>query len=299
MRVVVVGEGMVELSRAGEGWRVGYGGDALNVAIHLARFGRDVAFLTALGGDPFSADLRAAWAAEGLDTSLMLADPAAVTGLYAIRTDDRGERSFAYWRSASAARGMFGVKGMAAALDAAAQADLLVFSLISLAVLPADGRAALLRLAGRVRARGGRVAFDGNFRPALWVDPGEALAARDAALALCDIGLPTLEDERSLAGSATAEAVQSAWRRKGAGEVVVKDGAAGCLLPDGRMLAPSALLDPVDTSGAGDAFDAGYLHARLAGAEPAAAAAVGHRIAGWAVMRRGAIPPVDDDAPYR
>jgi 2-dehydro-3-deoxygluconokinase len=52
-------------------------------------------------------------------------------------------------------------------------------------------------------------------------------------------------------------------------------------------------LSPVDTSGAGDAFNAGYLHARLSGATPTEAANEGHRLAGWVVMRPGAIPPQD------
>ena len=67
MRACLIGEGMLELSRAGEGsggWRLGYGGDTLNTAIHLARMGMEVSYVTALGADPFSADLRAAWIAE-------------------------------------------------------------------------------------------------------------------------------------------------------------------------------------------------------------------------------------------
>ena len=59
MRVIVVGEGMVELSRAGDAWRAGHGGDTLNTAVHLARLGHGVAFATALGTDPFSRELRA------------------------------------------------------------------------------------------------------------------------------------------------------------------------------------------------------------------------------------------------
>jgi 2-dehydro-3-deoxygluconokinase len=105
-RIVVIGEGMLELSRKGEGWQLGYGGDTLNTAIHLARAGHDVAYLTALGIDPMSANLKARWAAEGLDTSLVLDHPSRSTGLYAISTDAAGERSFAYWRDSSAARQM-------------------------------------------------------------------------------------------------------------------------------------------------------------------------------------------------
>jgi 2-dehydro-3-deoxygluconokinase len=55
---------------------------------------------------------------------------------------------------------------------------------------------------------------------------------------------------------------------------------------------------PVDTCGAGDAFNAAYLAARLRAQKPHEAAIDGHRLAGWTIMRAGAIPPFDREAPY-
>lgn len=280
-------------SQGGSGWRLAYGGDTLNTAIHLARTGVDTAYLTALGTDPFSANLKARWQAEGLDTSLVLADPARNPGLYAITCDEAGERSFTYWRGESAARRLFDCDGIEAALASAEHADLLAFSLVSLAVLPDDGRKALLALAARVRECGGRVAFDGNYRPRLWPDCETARAARDAAIAVANIGLPTLEDETMLSGEADAAAVAAHWQSLGCTETVVKLGAQGCRLPDGQIVAPERVLAPVDTSGAGDAFNAAYLAARLRGEAPAQAAIAGHALAGWTIMRRGAIPARD------
>ena len=296
--IVVVGEGMIELSRdeAG-GWRLGHGGDTLNTAIHLARLGADVAYLTALGDDPFSRELRRAWSDEGIDPSLILTDPARRPGLYAITNDPDGERHFTYWRGESAARGLFALPGIGAALVAAAAADLLVFSMISLAILPADGREALFDLARRIRARGGRVAFDTNYRPTLWHGIAEARAVHGEAMALADIGLPTLEDEAALAGADDVAAVIDLWRAAGVAELVVKRGGDGCVI-DRDLVPPPARLAPLDTSGAGDAFNAGYLHARLAGRPPREAAVAGHRLAGWVVMNRGAVPAATAQAPY-
>ena len=297
-RIVVVGEGMVELSRgdASATWRLGHGGDTLNTAIHLARLGHDVAFFTAIGDDPFSRDLRLAWTREGIDPALVLTDPARQAGLYAITNDPDGERHFAYWRGDSAARRLFELPGVEHAADVAAQADLLIFSMISLAILPSVARDALLDLARRVRANGGRVAFDTNYRPTLWRDAAEARAVHAAAMAVADIGLPTIEDEVALAGSGDPGTVLDFWRSAGVGEVTIKQGAAGCLA-DGVAVAVEPLT-PRDTSGAGDAFNAGYLHARLAGEPPRGAALAGHRLAGWVVMNRGAVPAMTADAPY-
>lgn len=296
-QIILIGEAMLELSRRGTAWQMAYGGDTLNTALHLARSGRNVGYFTALGGDSLSATLKPEWQAEGLDCSTILTDPTRSTGLYAISTDAQGERSFSYWRSDSAARQMFTLPESAGVV-ATLQPDYLVYSLITLAILPPEGREQLFALCQRVRARGGTVVFDGNYRPRLWGSVAEARGARDAALACADIGLPTLEDEAQLSGESSAEAVAAHWQGLGCAETLVKLGAQGCRLPDGEIVPPPAQLSPVDTSGAGDAFNGGYLAARVRGASWKEAALAGHRLAGWVVMRTGAIPPRDADAPY-
>ncbi|HEX8445997.1 MAG TPA: sugar kinase [Sphingomonas sp.] len=296
-RIVVIGEGMIELASPGGGWRLGYGGDTLNTAIHLARFGHDVAFATALGSDPFSRDLTIAWEKERIDTSLILTDPHRIAGLYAIRTDAAGERSFTYWRSDSAARQLCGLPDWRRIVAAAEAADILCLSLISLAILPPAGRETLMALCRQVRGAGGRVVLDGNYRPRLWENVDIAQAVRTAAIGCCDIGLPTLEDEAALCGTPDAATVADQWRALGAGEVVVKTGSEGCRI-DGTTIAPPQRLSPIDTSGAGDAFNAGYLHGRLIGHDRPASAMIGHRLAGWVVMQPGAVPAQAADAPY-
>ncbi|HEX7821713.1 MAG TPA: PfkB family carbohydrate kinase, partial [Sphingobium sp.] len=91
--------------------------------------------------------------------------------------------------------------------------------------------------------------------------------------------------------------VAARWQALGCGEPVVKLGAAGALV-GGRVIAPSATVAVVDTSGAGDAFNAGYLAARMGGSNPVEAALTGHRLAGWAIGHAGAIPARTADAPY-
>jgi len=297
-RIVCIGEAMVELTQHHGRWDVHYGGDTLNTALHLTRLGHDVAYLTALGGDPFAGRMRSAWGREGMDITLVLAIPERTTGLYCVDTDERGERHFHYWRGESAARQVFEAEGIDLAVEAAREADLLFFSLISLAILPEDGRERLLGLAGDVHARGGKVAFDSNYRPRLWENPGAARMWRDKAAAISDFALPSVEDEERLGITGGAEAVRAHWQACGSGEVAVKLGARGCLLPDGSLLEPQAQLAALDTSGAGDAFDAGYLACRLRGSSAEEAARAGQALAGWTVMRHGAIPQPDHAAPY-
>lgn len=296
--VTVIGEAMLELSRGqGDGWNLRYGGDVINTAVHLARSGDTVRLASALGTDPMSEDLLQQWQAERVDTALVLRAPDRLPGLYAIETDASGERSFHYWRGEAAARRMFDMPGTADMVKAVAQSDLLYFSLITLAILPDDGREALLALCEDVHKAGGKVAFDGNYRPRLWADAAMARHWRDRAIAVSDMGLPTLADEVEMGEADDAQDAARRWGADDGREVIVKLGGEGCVVGQDVVPIPRSV-NVVDSSGAGDAFNGGYLHARLAGATPAEAALAGHRLAAWNIGHRGAIPARDSDAPY-
>ncbi len=291
--VIAIGECMIELSAAEGSWRLGHAGDTFNTAVYLTRLGEPVEFLTALGDDEYSAEMLAKFQAEGLGTSLVLTAPARLPGLYAIRTSDDGERTFHYWRSQAAVRALFSLEGCERSLQQAAEAGLLYLSGISLSLFDQDGRDRLTAVARAVRARGGDVVFDPNYRPALWHDEVEARDTFSSFGALSTIVLPTFDDEASLYGDATPQETIERWRSVGVEEVVVKRGARGCTLSDGRVISPHASVSVVDTTGAGDAFNAGYLAARMRGSEPATAARCGNLLAGAVVGHRGAILPRD------
>jgi 2-dehydro-3-deoxygluconokinase len=291
-RVAVMGECMIELSHLDDRTlALGYAGDVYNVAVSLARWGSDVAFVSRLGDDGHSEAMLAAWRAEGLDTSLTDQLPGYAPGLYMIRTDADGERSFTYWRSASPARELLADDAHAEHVRAGlAGTDWLLLSGISLSLLSEAAHARLLDLLDALTAGGTRVAFDSNYRPVGWPDATAASARMDDVLARTALALRTLDDERALHGDADAEATVARLTALGVEEVVVKLGEAGALVGGERVPAEPGV-EVVDTTGAGDAFDAGYLHARFAGLEPIAAAAEGARLAAAVLRHRGAIVP--------
>lgn len=294
MTIFVFGEAMLEYhGNGGEGLR--YGGDTLNTAIHLARMGHDVAYVTALGTDAISDALVADWKREGIDTQFVLRHPARQPGIYAIHVDATGERSFLYWRDQSAARAMFDLPGMAAALTAAEQASLLYFSLISLAILPEKDRTQLLGLADAVRTAGGEVAYDSNFRRNLWPSIAVARDTSWQAVRLASIGLPTNVDEQQLQElDLSVDQMGAQWLAHGCNDVVIKAGETGCyhFCPDGREHYTAERADVVDSSGAGDAFNAGFLSAYLKGNGVVASVSSGQELARWVIGRRGALPSV-------
>lgn len=294
MRLALIGECMVELAEVGGGrFARAFGGDTLNTALYMARLGVDVSYVTALGNDPLSDSMIAAWRAEGVRTDEVMCLSGRMPGLYMIERDARGERSFLYWRDRAPAREFFD-RADEATLERLSQFDWLCFSGISLSLYGDNGRARLAELLAATRRRGGRIAFDGNFRPRGWPDADSARRAFGQILPYVDLALPTLEDEQALFGDADADACAARLHRAGVQEIVVKQGARGCIVfagTDRTEVAPDRRIDPVDTTAAGDSFNAAYLAARIAGAAPPEAARAGHRLAGVVISHPGAIIP--------
>lgn len=297
MRMVCIGECMVEFLRQDDGlWRQGFAGDSLNVAWAMRALlpaKAKVDYLTRVGTDALSDAMLDMFGNAGIGTETITRDPKRTVGLYTIQTDASGERSFSYWRSDSAARGLAEDEGhLSAALS---EADLVYLSGITLAILPPPDRE---RLFAALRERGPRpfqVAFDPNFRSRLWCDLAAAAEAVTRMARLADILLPTHDDEAVAFGDTDAHATLARYRALGVREVVVKDGTRPTLFDTehGSGRCPVAPVIAVDTTGAGDSFNGAYLAARLAGATVVDAVAQAQRVSAAVVGQRGALVAPD------
>lgn len=300
---LAIGEAMVELSQAEGGlWRMGFAGDTLNTAWYVrACLPSDwrVSFFTRLGTDPFSERMLEFLGSNDIDTQFIARDPERTVGLYSIELHD-GERSFSYWRGQSAARRLADDE---AALEAAIDvADVVYFSGITLAILEPDRRAALLRLVGKARAEGKLTVFDPNIRQRLWENAEAMRTCLTDAAATAAIALPSFDDEASVFGDADLEDCAARWLKSGAGEVVVKNGGGpvAVSMPGGAIkVLTFESVKPLDSTGAGDSFNGGYLAARLGGVAPDEAARQGHAVAARVVRHPGALMPRDQIAPTR
>jgi len=293
--IASIGECMLELSgQTGPNWRMGFAGDTFNTlwALHALSGERPATYVSAFGDDPFSQGQISFFAENGIGIGASPVIPGARPGLYAI-TLTGAERAFTYWRGDAAARRLAS-DSVALAKSLENQA-LVYFSGITLAILDAAARKTLLAAVAKARAAGSLVAFDPNYRPRLWQSREEAQAAILDALAVTDIALPTFPDEQMLFGD-TAPQATAARFGKLVGEVVVKNGEEPALIATGGTMQPvpaQLVATPVDTTGAGDSFNGGYLAARLAGHAPAEAVQRAHRVAAAVVQVRGALAPFE------
>jgi 2-dehydro-3-deoxygluconokinase len=298
--VVTFGECMVELSLAGSGRAViGYAGDTFNTAVYLRRLGVATRFATALGdADPFSAGILDLMAAEGLGADLVTKAPGRVPGLYAIERDEHGERRFFYWRDQAPVRDFFEIADLAAFHQALGGADLFYFSGITLAVIGEAGRAALLDLISDLAAQGVAVAFDPNYRARLWPSRQLALAAMEAVIPHCRLVSASGPDVEALCerplGAAAAD-----WAKLSPQVIARHDDRTVDIHADGevhRLPAPPAV-KALDTTGAGDSFNAGFLAGWLNGKTPREAVEIGRAVSAQVVQHLGAIIPASEMPP--
>ncbi|MYM62800.1 sugar kinase [Pseudomaricurvus sp. HS19] len=287
MRILCAGEVMVEFASGGGAWQQAYGGDTYNTAIYMARAGMDVEYMTALGDDHFSAEILAALAREQVGSGLIPRLPGRQPGLYTIHNQPDGEREFRYWRGRSPARELFDEP-----VELVDVPDIFYFSGITLAVTR-SGLDNLVQLIAGLRRRGCQIVFDPNYRPRLWSGVEEARSCYEAVLGHCDMVLPTLDDETQLWGIDSAEACRDFYRAQGVQELVIKVPGPACQvwMGDSSYFQPAEAVDAVDTTGAGDSFNAAYIASRASGESVATAVSRAQQLAAQVVMHRGAVLP--------
>lgn len=293
-QIICIGEAMVEMapSAVAGDYRMGFAGDTLNTAWYLRRALPEVwavEYLTAVGEDAVSDRMIGFLQAAQIGTAHVARLAGRTVGLYLIELQD-GERSFAYWRGQSAARLLAADAGLLArGLEGA---GIVYLSGITLAILEGAGRAHLFAALAAARAAGARVVFDPNLRPRLWPDAATMCRVVMEAAALADIVLPSHEDEATFFGDADVQATAERYAAAGAGLVIVKNGGGEMLTRDGAAYArhaPEVVDKIVDTTAAGDSFNAGFLAAWLAGGDVAASVRAGARLAAQVIGQRGAL----------
>jgi fructokinase len=232
------------------------GGAPANVAVGLVRLGVPTAFMGKVGDDGFGRMLIDTLAGAGVDVGPLRTTHEARTALAFVSLKADGDREFLFYRSPSADM-LFAPEDVDEA--AIGRARMLHFGSISLIGEPS--RSGTLHAVDVATRQGLRIAYDPNLRLALWPDEAAARAGMRLGLERAQIVKIGEEEVEFLTGIADpVRGARSLWH-EGMVAMAVTRGARGCwwLTRDAEGEVEGYAVRPVDTTGAGDAFMAGFL----------------------------------------
>ncbi|WAJ72147.1 sugar kinase [Catenovulum adriaticum] len=295
-KIFLFGECMVELSsNQQDTLNQSFAGDFFNAAVYLKRAFEpiEVNLLTAIGKDKLSNAMIKLFEHEQLNTDLVFKDTKKLPGLYWIQLDNKGERSFDYWRSDAAVRQI--MKWIDdKTLAELTHSDWFFFSGISLAVINPQDRALFWKMLDALKLAGVKIAFDPNYRHQLWQNEAEARAHFEQAFEYTDMLLPGVDDFKTLYAIETAEQVADFCQPYQIDELIIKNGEQGvyCVYQNQvRQINIEPVNHVVDTTSAGDSFNGVYLGARLSGKDVANSVALAAKAAAIVIQHKGAIVP--------
>jgi ribokinase len=248
------------------------GGKGANQAVAAARLGAQVTFVACLGQDVFGDQAIAGYQREGIDTSFIVRDPKAASGVALIIVDAQGENSIAV---ASGANAHLSAADVERAAGAISQADVLLVQL----EVPIDAVRAAIQLA-----------YDAGV-PAI-LNPAPAQEMDPELLERVALATPNEHEIQVVVGRQDQDAAIEAMLAAGTQTVLVTIGRRGVLWAsrDTRTVVPAFQVQAVDTTAAGDAFNGG-LACALARREPLAEAIrYANAVAALSVTRMGAQP---------
>jgi 2-dehydro-3-deoxygluconokinase len=243
--------------RVGSALRFTVAGAESTVAIGVARLGHPAMWVGRVGDDDHGRIIQAQFRAEGLDPSGVHVDPGAPTALLIRQARTADQTRVSYRRSGSA-----GSRLSPADLPEASIAAAGILHVTGITpALSASAAAAVDQAVAVARRAGVTVSFDVNYRSALW-DPGTAGPVLRKLAGQADVVFAGPDELALISAAGPGELLAH-----GVSEVVVKDGPHGCsaTTADGTSQCPARRVTVVDPVGAGDAFAAGYLSARLDG----------------------------------
>jgi fructokinase len=255
-RVWVTGDAVVDLIPDGDASYLKCpGGAPANVAVAIARLGGNSAFFGRVGQDPLGRFMKQVLNEEGVNTQYMLLDKEHRTSTVIVDLDENGERSFTFMVKPSADQFL-----QPHDVPAFQQGEWLHVCSIALANEPS--RTTTLAAIKAIKTAGGYVSFDPNLREEVWLNPTDLKPVVLQAVALADV---VKFSDNELLFLTEKEDLQSAlnWLNEQyqLPLIVVTQGKKGALVIHNHQqrLVTGKAVNPVDTTGAGDAFVGGLL----------------------------------------
>jgi len=255
--VIALGEALIDFTPAGKSnkgmplYEANPGGAPANVLACVNKLGGRTAFIGKVGDDAHGRFLADNMARYGIDLCGLRYDREIPTTLAFVTLDEKGDRSFSFYRKPGADLMLREID-----VDECLLCDCGIFHFGSVSLTADPARSATLGAAKLAKEAGALVSYDPNYRPLLWDDPETAASVMLEGAKIADIVKVSDAEMEMLSGTADLSKGADFFHRMGASLVLVSMGADGSYISTRKYAVrlPTYDVATVDTTGAGDAF---------------------------------------------
>lgn len=261
MKIVTIGELLVDLTQTGEQsgipqYAANPGGAPANVAVAASLMGCETAFIGKVGNDSFGQMLVDTLRSKNVDVSGVVKSDEYKTTLAVVSLDDKGERSFSFYRKNCAD---LNLRKEEIDFALVKSADIFHFGSVSLTDEPSFSAVeAAVRFA---KENGAVISYDPNYRPLLWNNKNEAVAKMRRLLKYVDIIKVSEEELEIITAQSDPHRATDLLLNMGITVVLVTLGEKGAFFKTARVSGWCEAIhaEVADTNGAGDTYMGAFL----------------------------------------
>lgn len=297
-RIIAMGEAIIDLIATQplpyekvEAFQKCFGGAPMNTAVGVARLGGSVGVVTAVGDDPFGHFIANTLEENGVDTRYVIFKREFRTTLAFVANEPKtGERSFMFYRKPWAETADSSLTYGDFPISYVKSAEILHVSGFSLSQEPS--RSTIMHTIREAKGAGVKISFDPTLRFDVWNDPEETYRIYEEVMGFADIATFSIEEAESLLGTSDPSIAAERALSLGADLIGLKRGDKGSVIAsrNGEYIESEAFkVKPVDTTGAGDAWNAALLVGLVENWPLKACALIANAVGALVVTARGAI----------
>ena len=295
INVCSIGEAMIEISNIKNSlYNQSFAGDTLNFCNYLDKKKLNAFFLSAIGKSEINQSLLDFVKSKKISTKYIKKINQFEVGLYLIKNKDNGEKQFFYWRDESAAKHYFNNIDFLNLYKELKNFDYIYFSGITLSIIHISKLNNFIKLLNLLKSKKIKIVFDFNIRPSRWNKKNLNIFL-DSVLKFVDICFLSGEDMNYWKNKNDIKSYEQIVRKYKLKHSIFRKNAkfTYVFLNKTRYVFKNKLLKKVvDTSGAGDGFNAAYLSNFIVNNDPVLALKAGSSLGSKIVMKKGAIVDV-------
>ena len=295
INVCSIGEAMIEISNIKNSlYNQSFAGDTLNFCNYLDKKKLNAFFLSAIGKSEINQSLLDFVKSKKISTKYIKKINQFEVGLYLIKNKDNGEKQFFYWRDESAAKHYFNNIDFLNLYKELKNFDYIYFSGITLSIIHISKLNNFIKLLNLLKSKKIKIVFDFNIRPSRWNKKNLNIFL-DSVLKFVDICFLSGEDMNYWKNKNNIKSYEQIVRKYKLKHSIFRKNAkfTYVFLNKTRYVFKNKLLKTVvDTSGAGDGFNAAYLSNFIVNNDPVLALKAGSSLGSKIVMKKGAIVDV-------